>query len=84
MRSSKPIAELHIVRTSEGCLSFRLIAQGRTVFTTRSFDFAPARDEARRRVAAWAAKHQYTIVDARQQRQAAHKEHPHEHPTSAR
>ena len=61
-------AELRIVRTSPECLSLRLVANGRTLYTTRSYDFGPAVDEARRRAAAWAAEHGYRIVESEPRR----------------
>ena len=62
------MATLTIVRTSPNCLSFRLLANGRTVYTTRSFDFGPALDEARRRVLGWAARHEYPVVEESERR----------------
>ena len=56
-------ATLIIVRTSPDCLSYRLVASGRTVFTTRAYNFGPAEQEARRRVEAWAQQHYYRIVE---------------------
>ena len=68
--AAAPVATLTIVRTSPECLSLRLVAAGRSVFTTRSFDFGPAVDEARRRAAAWAAEHGYRIVEEEHRRRA--------------
>ena len=64
-------AELRIVRTSPECLSLRLVANGRTLYTTRSYDFGPAVDEARRRVEAWAQQHHYRIVETEPSRRAS-------------
>ena len=64
-------AELRIVRTSENCLSLRLVAAGRLVYTTRAYDFGPARDEARRRVQGWADRRGYHIVETEPSRRAS-------------
>ena len=69
--AAAPVATLTIVRTSPECLSLRLVAAGRSVFTTRSFDFGPAVDEARRRVAGWAARHGYQVVGSEPSRRAS-------------
>jgi hypothetical protein len=64
------IAELVIVRTSEGCLSYRLTAQGRVVWSNRVYDRPEGHQGAHRRLEAWAQRNGYRIVDARQQQRA--------------
>ena len=64
------IAQIVMLKTSERCVSVRLLAAGRIVFRTRAFDFGPACDEARRRGLAWAGKHGFTIVETERRRRA--------------
>ena len=56
-------AELIIVETSPGHLSYRLMDQGRVVWSNRPYP-TPAGDAgARGRMAAWAAEHGYRVVE---------------------
>ena len=64
--AAAPIAEIIIKRTSPDCLSVRLEAAGRIVCTSRAFDFAPARDEAQRRVEAWAERNGYQVITGKE------------------
>ena len=58
------IATLIIVNTSPGCLSYRLMAAGRVVWSNRVYNNRPEGEAgARKRMAAWAAAHGYTVVE---------------------
>jgi len=59
-------ADLHIVRTSPGCLSYRLMVAGRIVWSNRVHDRPEGHAGARRRLEAWAAEHRYTVSERRE------------------
>ncbi len=63
-------AELHIVRTSPGCISYRLLAAGRIVWSNRAFaDTAESHAAVRRRMEAWAAEHGYRVSERKEESQ---------------
>ncbi|CAA9290121.1 MAG: hypothetical protein AVDCRST_MAG26-4028 [uncultured Chloroflexia bacterium] len=59
-------ATLQIVSTSPGCISYRLIAAGRVVWSNRVHDRPEGHAGARRRLAAWAAEHRYTVSERKE------------------
>ena len=61
---AEQLAELQIVRTSDACLSYRLIVAGRTVWSNRAFADVPESHTAcRARARTWALKNGYWIVE---------------------
>ena len=63
----QPIAELVTKQTSPGCISYRLVVDGRIAWRNRAFaDVAASHAGCRARARAWALKHEYWIVEARQ------------------
>jgi hypothetical protein len=65
-------ASLVTARTSRTTVSYRLLVDGRIVWSNRAFADVPASHQgARRRAEAWAQQHGYRIVEARQQRRAS-------------
>ncbi len=62
-----PIAELVTVQTSPGCVSYRLIVAGRTVWSNRAFaDVPESHAGCRARAHAWALKAGYRIVEGKE------------------
>ncbi len=59
-------AELHIVRTSPGCISYRLLAAGRVVWSNRVHDRPEGHAGGRRRLAVWAATHHYSVRERKE------------------
>ncbi len=59
-------AEFHIVRTSPGCLSYRLMVAGRVVWSNRVHDRPEGHAGARRRLADWAHKHGYRVSERKE------------------
>ena len=70
--NSMKTAELHMIRTSAGCISYRLVVDGRTVWSNRTFADVPASHEgARGRLQAWARAHGYWVVERKEDRKRA-------------
>ncbi len=69
----QPTVELVIVHTSPTCVSYRLLAAGRTVWSNRVSPTAEADRGARERLAAWATEHGYRVVELRPPRDARQK-----------
>ncbi len=63
-------ATLPVLRTSPNCISYRLTCDGRRVWSNRVYDRPEGHAGARRRLEAWAAAHQYTIVETERRRRA--------------
>ena len=61
----QPTVELVIVQTSPTCRSYRLLVEGRTVWSNRVSPTAEADQGTRERLAAWATEHGYQIVEPR-------------------
>ena len=59
-------AELHIVSTSPGCSSYRLLAAGRIVWSNRVHDRPEGHAGARERLRAWLQAHPYIVVLAQE------------------
>jgi hypothetical protein len=57
------IATLEIVQTSPQCLSYRLLAGGRVVWSNRVYNRPEGDAGARRRMAAWAWRNVYRVVE---------------------
>ena len=65
----QPTAELVIVQTSTTCVSYRLVANGRVVWSNRA---APGPEDelaALDRMAAWAKRHGYRVLGPRPRKQ---------------
>ncbi len=61
---AEQFAELQIVKTSPGCVSYRLIVAGRVVWSNRTFaDIPESHAGCRARAHAWALKAGYRIVE---------------------
>ena len=56
-------AVLTIVETSPQCLSYRLMAGGRVVWSNRVYNRPEGDAGTRKRMAVWAAAHGYTVVE---------------------
>ncbi len=66
-------AELVIVHTSPTCVSYRLLADGRTVWSNRVSPTTEADRGARERMAAWATQHEYRVVEPQPPREERQK-----------
>ena len=60
-------AELVIVQTTPDCVSYRLIAGGRVVWSNRVYPRPEGHQGARERLAAWALQHGYRVVEQKVQ-----------------
>ena len=67
-----PVAELITIKTSPGCVSYRLVVDGRIVWRNRAFaDVAASHAGCRARAKAWALEHGYRLVERKERRQAS-------------
>ena len=64
-------AELTTVQTSAGCISYRLAADGRTIWSNRVADRPEGHAGAQQRLRAWAAAHGYRVVAGKEVRRSA-------------
>ena len=55
-------ATLKIVQTSDDCVSYRLLVDGRIVWSNRVYPVPEGHAGARQRMAEWAVNHGYRIV----------------------
>ena len=61
------VATLTIVITSPGCASYRLLdADGRIVWSNRVYNIPEGHAGARQRLAAWALKHGFRVVEQKE------------------
>ena len=62
--------QLVIVQTSPDCLSYRLMAGGRVVWSNRVHNRPEGDAGARRRLEAWAAQHGCRVVESKERKRA--------------
>ena len=68
-----PVAELITKQTSPGCISYRLVVDGRIVWRNRAFaDVAASHAGCRARAKAWAIEHGFKLIERKEvQRRSA-------------
>ncbi len=64
-------ATLEIVQTSPQCVSYRLVVDGRIVWSNRVYPVPEGNAGARRRLAQWADAHGYRVIEPAQAQKGA-------------